>query len=87
MTAQQNYDAILIGAARGAIKLTPVLAAAGWKVALVERKHLGGTCVNEGCMPTKTMVASAKVAYLAKRAGDFGGHCCVGRSRDAAHRV
>ncbi|MCZ6790096.1 MAG: mercuric reductase [Chloroflexi bacterium] len=72
MTTQQKYDAILIGAARGTVKLVPVLASAGWKVALVERKHLGGTCVNEGCMPTKTMVASARIAYLANRAGDFG---------------
>jgi len=72
MTTQRKYDAILIGAARGAVKLVPVLAKAGWKVALVERKHLGGTCVNEGCMPTKTMVASARVAYLANRANDYG---------------
>ncbi len=72
MAAHRKYDAILIGAARGTVKLVPALAGAGWKVALVERKHLGGTCVNEGCMPTKTMVASARVAYLARRADDFG---------------
>ncbi|MFQ6026513.1 MAG: mercuric reductase, partial [Dehalococcoidia bacterium] len=72
MITPQKYDAILIGAARATVKLVPVLAKAGWKVALVERKHLGGTCVNEGCMPTKTMVASARVAYLANRAGEFG---------------
>ena len=72
MTTHQKYDAILIGAARGTIKLAPVLAGAGWKVALIERKQLGGTCVNEGCMPTKTMVASARVAYLANRASDYG---------------
>ena len=72
MAAQRKYDAILIGAARGTIKLVPALAGAGWKVALVERKHLGGTCVNEGCMPTKTMIASARVAYLARRASDYG---------------
>ncbi len=72
MTTQRKYDAILIGAARGTIKLVPLLASAGWRVALVERKHLGGTCVNDGCMPTKTMVASARVAYLANRAQDFG---------------
>jgi len=72
MAKHRRYDAILIGAARGTVKLVPVLANAGWRVALVERKHLGGTCVNEGCMPTKTMVASARVAYLARRASDFG---------------
>jgi pyruvate/2-oxoglutarate dehydrogenase complex dihydrolipoamide dehydrogenase (E3) component len=72
MAEDQRYDAILIGAARGTVKLVPALAGAGWRVALVERKHLGGTCVNEGCMPTKTMVASARVAYLAGRAGDYG---------------
>lgn len=72
MVDDRKYDAILIGAARGTIKLIPALAAAGWRVALVERKHLGGTCVNEGCMPTKTMVASARIAYLAGRAADYG---------------
>jgi pyruvate/2-oxoglutarate dehydrogenase complex dihydrolipoamide dehydrogenase (E3) component len=72
MAAQRKYDAILIGAARGTVKLVPALAGAGWSVALVERKHLGGTCVNEGCMPTKTMIASARVAYLAGRASDYG---------------
>ena len=72
MADDRIYDAILIGAARGTVKLVPALAGAGWRVALVERKHLGGTCVNEGCMPTKTMVASARVAYLAGRAGDYG---------------
>ncbi len=48
------------------------LAGAGLKVALVEREHLGGTCVNDGCMPTKTLVASARVAHLARRASDYG---------------
>ncbi len=72
MADTRRYDAILIGAARGTVKLVPALAGAGWNVALVERKHLGGTCVNEGCMPTKTMIASARVAYLAERAADYG---------------
>src|SRR5206468_2032993 len=48
------------------------LARAGRKTALVEREHVGGTCVNEGCTPTKTMVASARVAYLARRGADYG---------------
>ena len=46
--------------------------ATGWQTAIVEREHVGGTCVNEGCTPTKTMVASARVAHLARRAGDYG---------------
>src|SRR5260370_901575 len=46
----------------------------GWKTALIEREHVGGTCVNEGCTPTKTMVASARVAYLARRGADYGVH-------------
>jgi len=47
---------------------------AGWKTALIERVHVGGTCVNEGCTPSKTMIASARVAYLAKRGADYGVH-------------
>ena len=48
------------------------LAQAGLKTALVEREHLGGTCVNDGCIPTKTLVASARTAHVARRAADFG---------------
>lgn len=70
----QNYDAVIIGAGQGGMPLCGALAQAGWKTALVERKHLGGTCINEGCTPTKTMVASARVAYLARRAADYGVH-------------
>jgi pyruvate/2-oxoglutarate dehydrogenase complex dihydrolipoamide dehydrogenase (E3) component len=50
------------------------LAQAGLHTILIERKHVGGTCVNEGCTPTKTMVASGRVAYLARRAADYGEH-------------
>src|SRR5512142_1424723 len=70
----KQYDAIIIGAGQGGMPLTGALAQAGWKTALIERKHLGGTCINEGCTPTKTMVASARVAYLARRAADYGVH-------------
>ncbi len=70
----KNYDAIIIGAGQGGMPLSGALAQAGWKTALIERKHLGGTCINEGCTPTKTMVASARVAYLARRAADYGVH-------------
>jgi pyruvate/2-oxoglutarate dehydrogenase complex dihydrolipoamide dehydrogenase (E3) component len=74
MTTLTNYDAIIIGAGQAGVPLSTTLARAGWKTALVERLHVGGTCVNEGCTPTKTMVASARVAYLAKRAADYGVH-------------
>src|SRR5258705_7121920 len=50
------------------------LANSGLRTALIERQHVGGTCINEGCTPTKTMVASARVAYLARRAADYGIH-------------
>jgi pyruvate/2-oxoglutarate dehydrogenase complex dihydrolipoamide dehydrogenase (E3) component len=63
MATQQTYDAIVIGASTAAVsRLCPALAQAGWKTALIEREHVGGTCVNVGCMPTKTIVASARVA-------------------------
>jgi pyruvate/2-oxoglutarate dehydrogenase complex dihydrolipoamide dehydrogenase (E3) component len=68
----QYYDAVVIGAGQGGVPLARTLAQAGRTVALVEREHVGGTCYNEGCTPTKTMVASAKVAYLDRRSADYG---------------
>ena len=68
----QSYDAIVIGAGQSGPPLAVRLAQAGRRVLLVERTHLGGTCVNDGCTPTKAMVASARVAHLARRAADFG---------------
>jgi pyruvate/2-oxoglutarate dehydrogenase complex dihydrolipoamide dehydrogenase (E3) component len=70
--AEQHYDAIVIGAGQGGVPLATTLAKAGRRVALVEREHVGGTCINEGCTPTKTMVASAKVAYFDRRSTDYG---------------
>ncbi len=67
-----THDAIIIGAGQAGGPLAGALAKAGRKTALVERVHVGGTCINEGCTPTKTMVASARVAYLARRAADYG---------------
>ncbi|WAS91561.1 mercuric reductase [Nannocystis punicea] len=67
-----RYDVVILGSGQAARPLALAFAAAGRRVAFVEREHLGGTCVNTGCTPTKTMVASARVAYLARRAGDFG---------------
>ena len=72
MTPTQHYDSVMIGAGQGGIPLARALAQAGRKTALVEREHVGGTCINEGCTPTKTMVASAKVAYLDRRSADYG---------------
>ncbi len=72
MTDSQQYDAIIIGSGQAGTPLSTALAAAGMHTALIERKHVGGTCVNEGCTPTKTMVASGRVAYLARRAADYG---------------
>ncbi len=70
--ATKKYDVVVIGAGQAGIPLAQALAKAGRKVALVEGKHLGGSCVNYGCTPTKAVVASARVAHLARRAADFG---------------
>jgi pyruvate/2-oxoglutarate dehydrogenase complex dihydrolipoamide dehydrogenase (E3) component len=69
-----HYDAVVIGSGQGGTPLSVALAKAGMRTALIERKHVGGTCINEGCTPTKTMVASGRVAYLARRAADYGVH-------------
>ena len=67
-----EFDAIVIGTGQAGPALARRLVAAGWKVAIVERKLFGGTCVNTGCTPTKTLVASAYAAHLAHRAADYG---------------
>ncbi len=67
-----NYDAIIIGTGQSGPALARRLVAAGRKVAIIERKLFGGTCVNTGCTPTKTLAASAYVAHVARRAGDYG---------------
>ncbi|HZC07961.1 MAG TPA: mercuric reductase [Ktedonobacterales bacterium] len=68
----ERFDAIIIGSGQGANPLAQALASAGRHTALIESTHVGGTCINEGCSPTKTMVASARVAYLARRGADYG---------------
>src|SRR5450756_862738 len=65
---------LVIGAGQAGAPLSIALANAGWKVAIIERDQVGGTCVNRGCTPTKTMVARAEVAYQARRAADYGVH-------------
>src|SRR6058998_2289229 len=69
---ERTYDDIVIGSGQGGKPLSSSLAGAGRRTALVERAHVGGTCINVGCTPTKTMVASARVAYLARRGADYG---------------
>jgi pyruvate/2-oxoglutarate dehydrogenase complex dihydrolipoamide dehydrogenase (E3) component len=68
----QSFDAVVIGAGQAGPSLASRLVAAGMKVALIERKLFGGTCVNTGCTPTKTMVASAYAAHLSRRGADYG---------------
>ena len=72
MSAADEYQAVVIGSGQGGKPLCVALANAGWRTAIIEREHVGGTCVNEGCTPTKTMVASGRVAYLARRGADYG---------------
>jgi len=70
----EQYDAIIIGAGQAGGPLAGALAEAGRRTAVIEADEVGGTCVNWGCTPTKTMVASARVAHLARRAADYGVH-------------
>jgi pyruvate/2-oxoglutarate dehydrogenase complex dihydrolipoamide dehydrogenase (E3) component len=72
MSAPEKVDAVVIGAGQAGGPLSTALARAGRRTVLIERSHVGGTCINEGCTPTKTMVASARVAYLARRGADYG---------------
>src|SRR5215471_9616745 len=67
-----KYDAIVIGSGQAGNPLCQKLADHGWTVALIEKEHLGGTCINTGCTPTKTMVASAQVAHYARNAAKWG---------------
>jgi pyruvate/2-oxoglutarate dehydrogenase complex dihydrolipoamide dehydrogenase (E3) component len=68
----ERFDAIIVGTGQAAKPLAGAFAKAGKKTASIEAKHVGGTCVNEGCTPTKTMVASGRVAYLARRGAEYG---------------
>jgi len=67
-----HYDAIVVGTGQSGPALARRLVAAGWKVAIIERKLFGGTCVNTGCTPTKTLIASAYAAHVVRRAADYG---------------
>ena len=74
MPETTHFDAIIIGSGQGGNPLAAALSDKGKRTAMIERADVGGTCVNTGCTPTKTMVASAEVAYLARRAKDYGVH-------------
>lgn len=74
MNQVQRMNAVIIGSGQAGTPLSTALANAGWTVALIEREHMGGTCINEGCTPTKTMVASARAAYAARRSDVYGVH-------------
>src|SRR5437016_14349388 len=67
-----RFDAIIIGTGQAGPALAARLSDSGMKVAIIERKLFGGTCVNTGCVPTKTVVASAYAAHLARRAAEYG---------------
>src|SRR5438034_9950905 len=67
-----TFDTVIIGTGQSGKPLAIALARAGRKVAVIEREQVGGTCINVGCTPTKTLVASGRVAYLARRAKDYG---------------
>src|SRR5258705_1327985 len=81
----ERFDAIVLGTGQAGKPLALDLGGAGRRTAVVEREYVGGTCINVGCTPTKTMVASARVAYLARRAADYGVR--AGRVRIDLRRV
>ncbi|MBV8784480.1 MAG: FAD-dependent oxidoreductase, partial [Gammaproteobacteria bacterium] len=78
----QTFDAIVIGAGQAGPSLTGRLAGAGMRVALIERGAFGGTCVNNGCTPTKALIASAQLARALQRAGEYGLRAPAGAAID-----
>ena len=70
----KTYDAIVIGSGQGGVPLATNLADMGWRVALIEKGQLGGSCINYGCTPTKSMISSARIAHYARVAPEFGIH-------------
>src|SRR6266478_5525747 len=72
MSERTSFDVLIIGAGQAGVPLAHALAKAGKRVGLAEREHLGGSCVNFGCTPTKTVISSARMAHQARRAAEFG---------------
>ena len=68
----EKFDAIIIGTGQAGPSLAQRMTSEGMKVAIIERKLFGGTCVNVGCIPTKALVASARAAHMARRCNEFG---------------
>src|SRR6476620_1911040 len=68
----KKFDAIVIGAGQAGVPLAKKLAKAGKKVAIIEKRWIGGTCINDGCSPTKTLIASARVAHLTRNGKSWG---------------
>lgn len=68
----KKYDAIIIGAGQAGVPLAKKLAAAGWKTVLIEKRFIGGTCINDGCTPTKTMISSGRIAHLVSKSKEWG---------------
>jgi pyruvate/2-oxoglutarate dehydrogenase complex dihydrolipoamide dehydrogenase (E3) component len=77
LQSPQVFDAIVIGSGQGGTPLASALVKAGRKTALIEKQHIGGCCINEGCTPTKTLIASGRAAYIARRGNDYGVHSHV----------
>jgi pyruvate/2-oxoglutarate dehydrogenase complex dihydrolipoamide dehydrogenase (E3) component len=82
----QTWDALVVGSGQAGVPLAVALARAGRRTAVVERAEVGGTCINVGCTPTKTLVASARVAALVRRAAEYGIEVGPPRTRWAAVR-
>lgn len=76
MATNLQYEVIIIGSGQSGTPLATAFAKAGQKTAIIEREHIGGTCINEGCTPTKTLIASGRVAYLVRKGPDYGIHTC-----------
>jgi pyruvate/2-oxoglutarate dehydrogenase complex dihydrolipoamide dehydrogenase (E3) component len=82
MASSTSYDALIIGSGQAATPLALAFASAGKKAAIIEKSHIGGCCVNEGCTPTKTMIASGRAAYLTRRGQDYGIHTQEGEGQN-----
>lgn len=83
----KKFDAVVIGSGQSGTPLASALAQSGKKTALIERSHVGGCCINEGCTPTKTMISSGRIAHLAHRATDYGVWNVPSQNLEQGHKV